>query len=1725
MRKLDNNRIEGFVKKHTHLKRWISVMLVVALLVTTATMYSLNKSANALSDEDAEDVGMVLSGNDSDDLAAEGGDEGDTDSVQDSGDADSTDGESTDNADTDEGTSSDADVKEDGNSDVTSDEDTDSTDNSETESTDGTSEGENSDGTTDLADASDNQTTEDGENTDAPNSSEGLKDTNDVDLTQDVVLTVSYVTEDNEQIADEKEISLSESLDFETEAPKQEGYEFKQASIDETVISKIVAKQDANGYKYYEVNTADGTALTVKEDKTVVLTYSHEIVVDGGVKLTAKYVDKDGAEIKEAEDFVIAEETDLKQGESTTLDGYFYLGATYNDQKITKITPVLEDSSEDSEKTEETEQAEGSEQTEETENRENKVVVKEYKATVTDSEDITISEDSDIVFTYVKATTETSFSYSDDKVIVTAEATAEGVFPEGIELKVTELNSQTENYNYDAYLNALNDNADAIAKDAGKDESCQYSESNTILYDIAFMYEGKEIQPKEGLVNVSIQFKENQLSDSLSASQEDISVVHLPIKDEVKEANSLESTEEAKEITSEDIEVKTLTEATAEVGDDEKVEFSEDNFSIYAVIAYQNHTPGTDTFKSVLGDAVNFGLTTYQIFVNESETNFAAKVVYANAQTGNDMTNSVEQTFIAASIIGNFNLKGEKAYFMVPEQYKNNVGHEKGAEYIKLDTTHTQADLENTVEGMMTYVRNASADLATRTANASIVKDANRNERYYVDTTSYAAGTYYVTVSESDLANIGAAEKLTIKKNPDQTIVFNVMPSGEIKLHKFMVETNGETVGSDTLAGRKEDSIARTIIWNFPNASTVRSSDGVVGVFISGQQYASWENDSTSAGWISFPSIKITSEFHNTYDEVQQISGTAQFQTYKNVDGQASTVKGFGFTLYKKDSTGTNGWTEVETVKNDEDPHVVTFNPITFGNEADKKNRSNYQYTTIGEGQSTDFVYKIAETQGSADDSAKAYSADRTIYYAKVTVTCQKLNEYTNTMYYRVSAPSYYTDENCTNAVNGIPTFNNTTSRGSVGLILHKYLNGGDPGNNKFKFTVKVVKSNGSVETLTDSLENDGSTIQFTFDYNNNYIYDGCIYFAISENDVADSSITKDEDYIIARVENPGTENQKVVYFKYNHESESAFIKQLKNNYITSGNTNTLRNNVTKHMANALTDENTAFYNTGSGLLRIHKMVVNDFGSEFVRNKTNAALLQTIRFRITNVDTGSYIVFKGFVDTANRDRTSGEEAATEYPSGNVYKVTYNNNAQWTISGLPAGTYQVEEVADGLTLGYDYSSNSSYVITTNNLSRVTKYDVTVDSNNGVDGYGTGGQNLRKVYSIDLKNHYDVAPEAHVGGDIETVQVCNYYSIPVGPITITKNFTGGVWDSSKAFTFKIEAAGYKAWDTANKSVKLESQPMPENTTITIVGDGNNTRIADFGSVPFRFEGDYTYRITEVAGDTKGIKYDSAVYTVEIQVRKKYTQFNKTYNGDNMANPEKYSKHNLHTVHEDFFYLGADIYYRDQKGKTLAVCRLTLPENLDTFENAKYIFNAEYISGKITDVVFNNVLAGELTISKVWLDPTGQDNSKDRTSLDVYIYQRISGGEWKQYGTAYQLTADNSWTLTLEDIPLLDENGNKYEYCVKEDEKYLRDYSVTYKYGTTEYHALNGDGMPKYTMSADVNNNYGTVTITNQYVSGYALPSTGGTGKLPYVIVGLVMLLIGACGIFYVKRRKEE
>ena len=138
--------------------------------------------------------------------------------------------------------------------------------------------------------------------------------------------------------------------------------------------------------------------------------------------------------------------------------------------------------------------------------------------------------------------TQTKYTSKINGVEITAELSDAEAIPDDAQLKASLITKNSTDYNYEAYMKALNE---------GKDKEA-YTKDNTLLYDIAFMKDGKELEPTEGTVSVTFDFKDDQLSQTLGAKEaSDVNVIHLPLKDSVRDR--FDSTKAAKSIDEDDI--------------------------------------------------------------------------------------------------------------------------------------------------------------------------------------------------------------------------------------------------------------------------------------------------------------------------------------------------------------------------------------------------------------------------------------------------------------------------------------------------------------------------------------------------------------------------------------------------------------------------------------------------------------------------------------------------------------------------------------------------------------------------------------------------------------------------------------------------------------------------------------------------------------------------------------------------------------------------------------------------------------------------------------------------------------------------------------------------------------------------------------------------------------------------------------------------------------------
>lgn len=166
--------------------------------------------------------------------------------------------------------------------------------------------------------------------------------------------------------------------------------------------------------------------------------------------------------------------------------------------------------------------------------------------------------------------------------------------------------------------------------------------------------------------------------------------------------------------------------------------------------------------------------------------------------------------------------------------------------------------------------------------------------------------------------------------------------------------------------------------------------------------------------------------------------------------------------------------------------------------------------------------------------------------------------------------------------------------------------------------------------------------------------------------------------------------------------------------------------------------------------------------------------------------------------------------------------------------------------------------------------------------------------------------------------------------------------------------------------------------------------------------------------------------------------------------------------------------------------------------------------FTSGQSNDLYVPNT-ANSLTIIKNWKDKDGnflQANQVNMTAVDVQLYcyrQNTNIDTAEPYGNVIQLTKDGGWTAT---VPIDETHREGYTFFIKELNVNESRFKVAYN-------------QPEGVQVG------GTLTFTNTDTgfSDYELPSTGGTGTLPYTAVGGTMMLSALAYSFIHRKRRRE
>lgn len=140
--------------------------------------------------------------------------------------------------------------------------------------------------------------------------------------------------------------------------------------------------------------------------------------------------------------------------------------------------------------------------------------------------------------------------------------------------------------------------------------------------------------------------------------------------------------------------------------------------------------------------------------------------------------------------------------------------------------------------------------------------------------------------------------------------------------------------------------------------------------------------------------------------------------------------------------------------------------------------------------------------------------------------------------------------------------------------------------------------------------------------------------------------------------------------------------------------------------------------------------------------------------------------------------------------------------------------------------------------------------------------------------------------------------------------------------------------------------------------------------------------------------------------------------------------------------------------------------------------------------------------LTVSKLWLDQdTRQPVEPAVNSIHIKVWQYTDNDKDRTLFAEADLTAPAwTWSESGDKLPLKDEKGNAYHYLVEE--------TTTGNWNVY----IDNNGVQT-----------GNITVQNYVYTGYELPSTGGMGTAPFGVLGGA--LAAAAALLLVRKRKQN
>lgn len=390
-------------------------------------------------------------------------------------------------------------------------------------------------------------------------------------------------------------------------------------------------------------------------------------------------------------------------------------------------------------------------------------------------------------------------------------------------------------------------------------------------------------------------------------------------------------------------------------------------------------------------------------------------------------------------------------------------------------------------------------------------------------------------------------------------------------------------------------------------------------------------------------------------------------------------------------------------------------------------------------------------------------------------------------------------------------------------------------------------------------------------------------------------------------------------------------------------------------------------------------------------------------------------------------------------------------------------YEVEELkVDGYASTVTGDKSSGFIVTNTELTTVSGEKIWLD-NDSEDRPKT--ITVQLLVNDDVVGTKDVSAESNWTYEFtnlvkydESGEEITYKVDEEVPEGYEKSIEGN--DITNLRVGTTEIVGEKIW------LDDDSEDRPDSITVQLLANGVVVDTTDVTA-----ESNWTYEFTDLSKyDNEGVEIEYTVDeedvpegyiksiegnditnlrvgTTEVDITKLWKDEDENDRPEKITinllqNSDFYEEHEI-TAENGWELTITDLPQYDDKGK---VYEYTVTEH-DIAGYAAEIDGFE-ITNTRTDVK-------TIEITKTWLD----DDSEDRPeSIEVELFRSVTDGDLESVGI-YTVTADNEWSLEIEDLPAFDNDGKAYTYEIDEItvegyETFINGFDITnLRVGTTE------------------------------------------------------------------------